>query len=195
MCQVLYPRGRDSCTHWTEGYVEKQIYIHNVQITWILASYSEPSNKYYARKSVWKLSSSWIHITLTAIVEKVFHVFQNLMGWMHVVTDITGMEGALFKLTTWDYTALKSKCKTNLCLYMPWRHVGGVKVYLHSFLTMALDGSDQPHSPTALSPGKEPPPPTEQAAGWLLELVCTYWRRDRAPAADRIWTLDSLALA
>jgi len=43
--------------------------------------------------------------------------------------------------------------------------MGGVEVQLHSFLTLALDGSGQPHSLAALSWGKQPPPPTEQAAG------------------------------
>jgi hypothetical protein len=28
-------------------------------------------------------------------------------------------------------------------LYMPWRHIEGMEVYLHSFLTLALDGGER----------------------------------------------------
>jgi len=37
----------------------------------------------------------------------------------------------------------------------------GVEIYIHGFLTLALDGvSGQLHGPAALLPGKEPPVPT-----------------------------------
>jgi hypothetical protein len=48
------------------------------------------------------------------------------------------------------------RSKVELFLYTPWRHTGGLEVYLHSFLTSALDGgSGQSEAQADLSPWKE----------------------------------------
>jgi hypothetical protein len=39
--------------------------------------------------------------------------------------------------------------------------------------------SGQLHPPAALSPGKEPPVPIAQKAGWTPESVWTKWRRKK----------------
>ena len=48
-------------------------------------------------------------------------------------------------------------------------HVGGVEVQLHSFLTLALDGSDQFQAPAALFPGKETSTSLTRRQGGVLE--------------------------
>jgi hypothetical protein len=48
------------------------------------------------------------------------------------------------------------------------------------FMILALDVSAQLHAPVALSPGKEPPVPTEQEAGWATELVPRLWRGEQS---------------
>jgi hypothetical protein len=58
------------------------------------------------------------------------------------------------------------------------------------FLTPALDRGvcAQFHSPAALSPGKEPPVPIAQEAGWAQDPVWTPWRREKslAPAVQSV---------
>jgi hypothetical protein len=45
----------------------------------------------------------------------------------------------------------------------PWRRIGEVEVYLHTFLTSALDGGEwQLHAPAALPSGKEPRYPLDR---------------------------------
>jgi hypothetical protein len=55
---------------------------------------------------------------------------------------------------------------------MPWWHIGGMGVQLHSFLTSALDGGDaMPHTLVTLCPGERAPVPTEIDAGWATDPV------------------------
>jgi len=49
---------------------------------------------------------------------------------------------------------------------------GGVKVQLHTFLTLALGGGDW-SAHAALPLEKEPPVPIEEEASWALEPVWT----------------------
>jgi hypothetical protein len=44
---------------------------------------------------------------------------------------------------------------------------GGVGVWIHVFLTLEVSG--ELHAPAALLPGKEPPAPIGQEAGWAPE--------------------------
>jgi hypothetical protein len=51
-------------------------------------------------------------------------------------------------------------------------------VYLHTFLTSAVDGDEwQLHAAAALFPGKKPPVPILQEAVWAPESVWTLWTR------------------
>jgi len=45
--------------------------------------------------------------------------------------------------------------------------------------------SGQLHAPTALSPGKEPPVPIAQEAGWALKLVWMWWQKENIPVPVR----------
>jgi hypothetical protein len=60
-----------------------------------------------------------------------------------------------------QHTARKTYVKVKLSLSLTKHHAiktyWGVEVYLHAFLTSALDeASGQLHAPAALPPGKEP---------------------------------------
>jgi hypothetical protein len=69
---------------------------------------------------------------------------------------------------------LKIDFKIKQSLYTPWRRLGGEEVYSsYSFTTSAVDGvSGQHHAPAALyPPGKGPPVPIGQEAGWAPEAV------------------------
>jgi hypothetical protein len=56
---------------------------------------------------------------------------------------------------------------------MPWRRKGGEEIELRLILNSALDGGEWSASRPgrALPPGKEPPVPIGQEAGWALEPV------------------------
>jgi hypothetical protein len=73
--------------------------------------------------------------------------------------------------------------------YTPWRYLGERRYSFYSFLTSALDGvSGQRHAPAALlPPGKGPPVPIVQEAGWAPESVWTQGLAEKsfAPAGDR----------
>jgi hypothetical protein len=59
------------------------------------------------------------------------------------------------------------------------------------FLTSA---SGQLHAPTVLPPGKQPPVPIGQEAGWSSEPVWTLWRRENLPSAgNRTPTIQPVA--
>ena len=77
---------------------------------------------------------------------------------------------------------------------MPRRHKGGAEVYLHSFITSALDGdacvSRQPHATDSLTLGKKLSVHTEKEAGWSLESVWRFSRRETFLAPPRNQTLD-----
>jgi hypothetical protein len=50
---------------------------------------------------------------------------------------------------------------------MRWRHIGGVEVQLHTFLTSALDGGEWPAShPSCFTP-RERAPGTHWIEGWV----------------------------
>jgi hypothetical protein len=53
-----------------------------------------------------------------------------------------------------------------------------------------MEVSGKLHVPAVLSPGKEPPVPTEQEAAWAPEPVWTRWWREKNPITDpaRKWT-------
>jgi hypothetical protein len=55
-----------------------------------------------------------------------------------------------------------------------------VEVYLHSFLTSAVDrGEWSPSLPGRLTPGERRSEPTEIVAGWALQVVWAFWRREK----------------
>jgi hypothetical protein len=58
---------------------------------------------------------------------------------------------------------------------------GGVDVYIHIFLTLALErGGWLVSRPGRFTLGKEPPVPIGQEAGWAPEPVWTLWRRENS---------------
>jgi hypothetical protein len=78
----------------------------------------------------------------------------------------------------------------------PRRRLGGERRYIsYSLLTSALDGvSGQRHAPAALCPGKRPPVPIVQEAGWAPEPVWTQRLEEKsfAPAGDRTAIVQSV---
>jgi hypothetical protein len=67
--------------------------------------------------------------------------------------------------------------------YTPWWHLGGERRYSsYSFLTSALDGGEWSASRPghALHPGKGPPVPTGQEAGWASEPVWTQTLQEKS---------------
>jgi hypothetical protein len=72
---------------------------------------------------------------------------------------------------------------------------GGEEYSSYSLLTSALDGvSGQRHAPAALCPGKRPPVPIGQEAGWAPEPVWTQRSEENsfAPAGDRTPIVQSI---
>jgi hypothetical protein len=65
--------------------------------------------------------------------------------------------------------------KGKVSRYTPWRHLGESRYSSYSFLTSAIDGGEwsASRSVRALPPGKGPPVPTVQEAGWAPEPVWT----------------------
>jgi hypothetical protein len=73
--------------------------------------------------------------------------------------------------------------------YTPWRRLGGEEYRSYSFTTSALDGGEWSESRPgrALPPGKGPPVPIVQEAGWVPEPVWTQRLEEKslAFAGDR----------
>jgi hypothetical protein len=73
--------------------------------------------------------------------------------------------------------------------YTPWRRLGDRRYSSYSFMTSALDGGEWSASrpDRALPPGKGPPVPIVQEAGWAPEPVWTHRLEEKsfAPAGDR----------
>lgn len=59
------------------------------------------------------------------------------------------------------------KVEAKLSLYKPQRHVGGVEVYLHSNLTLALDGGKWLVSRPGHSTPRETAPSTNLTGRWV----------------------------
>jgi hypothetical protein len=83
--------------------------------------------------------------------------------------------------------ALKKSKKQSL--YTPWRRLGGEGYSSYSITTSALDWGEWSESRPgrALTPGKEPPVPIIQEAGWAPEPVWTQRLEEKSsvPAGDR----------
>jgi hypothetical protein len=65
----------------------------------------------------------------------------------------------------------KLKVKLSLCSFQlsitPWRRIGGVEVYLHSFLTWALDGGEWSNSHPGRFIPRERDPGIQWTGGWV----------------------------
>jgi hypothetical protein len=76
-----------------------------------------------------------------------------------------------------------------LSRYMPWRHMGERRYSSYSYLTSAIDEGEWSASRPgrAFPPGKGPPVPTGQEAGWAPEQVWTQRLEEKssAPVGDR----------
>jgi hypothetical protein len=77
-----------------------------------------------------------------------------------------------------DSIKLLQQVKEQLPFYMPYRHTVGVEVYLHSFLSFALDGGEwsasclldctTPNPLTKRERKRDTIASTEQQAGWTV---------------------------
>jgi hypothetical protein len=80
--------------------------------------------------------------------------------------------------------------------YTPWRHMGERRYSSYSFLISALDGGQLSSSRPgrALPPGKRPPVPIVQEAGWASEPVWTQGLEEKssAPVGDRSPVVQSV---
>ena len=90
-----------------------------------------------------------------------------------------------------SYFQLK-ELKLSLC--MPWRHLGGAEVWLHSFTTLAQNEGEFINTmPPALYLQRRIPVPIEGEGGQAPEPLWMIQRREKSLASVRIWTLDSPA--
>jgi hypothetical protein len=78
---------------------------------------------------------------------------------------------------------------------MPWRRLGERGYSSYSFKTLALDGGELSASRPdhTLPPGKGPPVPIGQEAGWAPEPVWTQRLEEKpfASAGDQTWITRS----
>jgi hypothetical protein len=86
-------------------------------------------------------------------------------------------------------TTHKHTYKVKQSRYTPWKRLGERRYSSYSFTTSALDGGEWSASrpDRALLPGKGPPVPIRQEAGWVPESVWTQRLQEKsfAPAGDR----------
>jgi hypothetical protein len=86
--------------------------------------------------------------------------------------------------------------KLKLSHYTPWRCMGERRYSSYSYLTSALDGGEWSASRPgrALPPGKEPPVPIGQEAGWAPEPVWTQRLEEKSSASvgDRTPVVQSI---
>jgi hypothetical protein len=82
-----------------------------------------------------------------------------------------------------------TESKVKQSRYTPWRRLRGEEYSSYSFTTSALDGGEWSASRLgrALLPGKGPPVPIVQEAGWAPEPVWTQRLEEKSfsPAGDR----------
>jgi hypothetical protein len=111
--------------------------------------------------------------------------FQFLPPYQGVATHSLGTD--MYTVPTARVYSFKVKVKQSL--YTPWRRLGERMYSSYSFTTSALDGGEWSASRPgrALPPGKGPPVPIVQEAGWAPEPVWTQRLEEKsfAPAGDR----------
>jgi hypothetical protein len=80
-------------------------------------------------------------------------------------------------------TVFLSNMRVKLSLYSTKHHSmkaqGGVYIWFHTFLTLALD-EGQLHAPATLTPRKEILGPNGQKVGWAPELVWMWQGREKS---------------
>jgi hypothetical protein len=98
----------------------------------------------------------------------------------NVVTDIRVMKAT-------NVLATQVIIKLKLSHYRPWRRLGEEKDSSYSFSTSAQDGGEWSASRPgrALAPGKGPPVPIVQEAGWVSEPVWTKRLQEKSFAPSR----------
>jgi hypothetical protein len=97
------------------------------------------------------------------------------VGGFRVTWDTVQHKSALTEATTAFIQAWIITSKVKLSHYTPWRRMGESRYSSYSFLTSAPDGGEWSASRLgrALLPGKGPPVPIFQEAGWAPEPVWT----------------------
>jgi hypothetical protein len=78
---------------------------------------------------------------------------------------------------------LNKELKAKMSRYTPWRRLGERRYGSYSFSTSALDVGEWPASRSVcvLPPGKGPPVPILQEAGWAPEPVWTQRLQEKSP--------------
>jgi hypothetical protein len=113
-------------------------------------------------------------------ISYIYRQFCIISGFSHSYQLFT-------KIVIYIYIYISKKIKQSL--YTPWRRLGESRYSSYSFTTSALDGGEWSASRPgrAVPPGKGPPVPIVQEAGWALEPVWTKRIEEKsfAPAGDR----------
>lgn len=128
-----------------------------------------------------------------------FVMVQSFKLW-HVYNCYWALKGKEKHERIWSPPKIKIKkifCLKQVKLkYTPWKHVGGVEVYFHSFLTSVLDAGQWwdllPGRIALPPPRKTVPLPVEQELPWAPEHVWALWRRENIlpPMGIETWFLS-----
>jgi hypothetical protein len=92
--------------------------------------------------------------------------------------------------------------RLSVIVLLPWRHIGGLEIRIHLFLTLALDGGEWWLQAQTSSPGPRTPAPITQEAGWALrasldvleyrKIVCPLTRFKTERSSDVPWAVTGI---
>jgi hypothetical protein len=122
---------------------------------------------------------------LVTLISQRIYVFPVTFCWM--ASEVNS--AAINNIKTQIRKTILIKSRVKPSRYTPWRRLGERRYSSYSFTTSALDGGEWSASrpDRALPPGKGPPVPTGEEAGWAPEPVWTQTIEEKffAPVGDR----------